>query len=207
MTERPTYIGTEQTAQIGDLVRIKTGFRGGNDEYVNKLAVVAYTYQSECGGDERSADQLGLKFECGQGSSWWAASSAEFIEHNRLDLIDTWQAKRKAKLRRLKNYNYISKFCIGLGYDKLRHLPDPCVTFLWEQICPGKSIWGSRGEGFAAVMNYHAVNLFFLRACESFGEPVTKKNVKQFRVHLVKWFNTLRIIRQEQQDAQADSQK
>ena len=47
----PVYKNVNQTAQIGDLVRITQGFWGeDNSEYKGQLAVIEYTYKSKYRG-------------------------------------------------------------------------------------------------------------------------------------------------------------
>lgn len=188
----PVYKNVDQTAKIGDLVRIKQGFWGEEkSEYVGQLAVVVYTYKSKCNGrEERHDHMLGISTQNDDGSAWWDASAFEFIEHNRMDIIEVWKKQKTVKQRRLKNYTFLAKHAIGK--KDMIGLPGPCVSFLWEQLQPSQSIWGGRGEGFTAFQNQMQVWRIWIAICDTFGQPVTKQNWQMFRKHLVNKINYLK---------------
>lgn len=195
----PVYKNVNQTAQIGDLVRITQGFWGeDNSEYKGQLAVIEYTYKSKYNGGEREEHQLGISTQSGGGSAWWNASAFEFIEHNRLDIIEVWKKQKIAKQRRLKNYSFLAKHAIGK--KDMIGLPGPCISFLWEQLQPNQSMWGGRGEGFTAFQNQMAVWRIWIAICSSFGQPVTKRNWQKFRKHLVNRINDLKRHLEENQN-------
>ena len=137
---------------------------------------------------ERDDNHLGLKFS-DNGVAWWEADKLEFIKSDQMEMITTWKAQEKAKTRRLKSYDFLVQWAIK--YPKTLP-PRQAITFLWNIVRPGKSMWGSHGEGIAHWSNSMALGLLYINMERAFGKPVTKRNAKAYRKHMVKFMNSLK---------------
>lgn len=90
------YKNKQETAQVGDLVKIAVGFHGTDSSDVGKMAVVTDTHSTIYGrGDVNS---LQLTFEGGGKSAWWTADKLEFINSNQHDIACEEVVKNKKEL-------------------------------------------------------------------------------------------------------------
>jgi hypothetical protein len=182
------YLNNGNHAQIGDHVRVVRcdACDIAKTEFIGKEAVIDTTYLSKFGCG--SPHSLGLKFRDNH-VSWFNANQLEFIKADQLHLVDEWKIAEIRKKKRMKSFDFLVKWAKKYPENSP---PKECISFIWEQINPGKSIWGSHGEGMRALMNSLTVIRVWITVVRSFNKPVTDQNKAQFRKHLVSVVNTFR---------------
>ena len=136
-----------QKYKKGDLVHVDKDLGTAMSHFTNDVdAVVIGSYKDQYGGSDTESFTLYIK---GQGeTSWYEEHQLTLIEHNRLDILKTWEEQEKAEEKQKSDLDWIFKN----GKDVLKSTHGASVSALAK--CLGCSnLWGSSGEGFVYYQN------------------------------------------------------
>ena len=125
----------------GDLVHVAKNLGSHMSHFKSDVdAIVIGSYSDQFGGDDTSSYTLHLK---GSGeSSWYEEHQLALIEKNRIDLLEQWEAERKAECKLKSDLDWIFRH----GNEVLKSAHGASVQALAS--CFGlDNLWGSRGEG------------------------------------------------------------
>ena len=128
-------------------------------------AIVLNTYADEFGGD----DQDMCLFVKDHGEvCWYAPDTVDLIEHDRKDLLDEWKKEKAETEKRESNLDWI--FEHGQEIVNGKEFSGNVAAALFQCLMPGRSMWGSNGEGFVYYIN--AMQTF------EYAKPYLEKNDK-----------------------------
>ena len=153
-----------QKYKKGDLVHVAKDLGSAMFHFTNDVdAVVIGSYKDQYGGSNSKSYTLHIK---GQGeTSWYEEHQLTLIEHNRFDILKTWEEQEKAEEKQKSNLDWIFKN----GKDVLKSTHNSTVSTLAK--CLGCSnLWGSSGEGFVYYQNAMTVM--------TMAKPFLEKNDK-----------------------------
>jgi len=131
----------------GDLVHVAKNLGPCMSHFTLDVdAIVIGSYSDQFGGGGTSSYTLHLK---GPGkSSWYEEHQLSLIEHNRIDILEQWEAEEKAERDMKSDLNWI----FAHGPEVLESTHGATVQALAS--CFGiDNLWGSRGEGFVWHQN------------------------------------------------------
>ena len=140
-----------QKYKKGDLVHVAKNLGTSMSHFTSDVeAIVMGSYKDLCGGSDTKSYTLHIK---GEGeTSWYYEHQLTLIEHNRFDILKTWEEEEKAEEKQKGDLDWIFKN----GKEVLKSTHGATVSTLAK--CLGCSnLWGSNGEGFVYYQNAMAI--------------------------------------------------
>lgn len=142
----------QQSFRHGDLVHIAPDLGSSMSHFPSDCdAIVIASYAHQYGGSDHDSFTLFLR---GQGNtSWYQASQLALLEHDRHDLLASWQKEIDDERTLKSNLDWI--FAHG---DEL--LTESCAGASVEALASTLGIdnlWGAQGEGFVYTVSAQLV--------------------------------------------------
>lgn len=136
-----------QKFQKGDLVHVAKDLGPSMSHFTADVdAIVIGSYNDQYGGGDTSVYTLHLK---GRGQvSWYYDSQLELLEHNRGDLLATWEAEQEAERTQKADIDWIFEN----GPDVLKGAHGASVATLAQGLGI-TNLWGAHGEGMSYYEN------------------------------------------------------